>query len=415
MVAAPPSLTAPAASDEKSFLASPLAFCAPRAAAHGAAFTTRAFGDATFVGDAAALAAAARAPPEDEKALRAPFASARGEPFGELEEAFNAACYECLFEWIPRYKEAGFSTFRFEDFIDGRVRKMMSSARELVLKAASPALFGQPYAEAWAATRLVELYQSHAEARREEGGVLALGRRLLRQDGTAALREALAPWAARRGVAAEEAVEELTASVEQTAALLCNMIAAAQAHPAASAQLAREQAAVLKGSAPRAPITAALLGEMPFLEAFTCEVLRTAPPARPHRFRLSQPTRFGGLTLPAGALIAPEPFVAASLPSSHADPLLFDPSRFAAAEPPPTLCFGGAARAQALPGDLLTRDIAKAAFVQLRRMFEEVRLGADPPPKAGGYPLHTLPEASEVLLKPKMYYELQRGVKKLRF
>ena len=45
----------------------------------------------------------------------------------------------------------------------------------------------------------------------------------------------------------------------------------------------------------------------------------------------------------------------------------------------------------------------------------QVRLGAEPPPTAGGYPLRTLPEATEVLLKPKMYYELQRGVKKLRF
>ena len=45
----------------------------------------------------------------------------------------------------------------------------------------------------------------------------------------------------------------------------------------------------------------------------------------------------------------------------------------------------------------------------------QVRLSVEPPPTAGGYPLRTLPEATEVLLKPKMFYELQRGVKKLRF
>ena len=55
-----------------------------------------------------------------------------------------------------------------------------------------------------------------------------------------------------------------------------------------------------------------------------------------------------------------------------------------------------------------------ASHTATRTPFQ-VRLGAEPPPTAGGYPLRTLPEATEVLLKPKMYYELQRGVKKLRF
>jgi len=54
------------------------------------------------------------------------------------------------------------------------------------------------------------------------------------------------------------------------------------------------------------------------------------------------------------------------------------------------------------------------AFVQIQRMFEVV-LSADPPVTVGGYPLHTVPEGSEMLLKARMYYELQRGVKTLRF
>ena len=37
------------------------------------------------------------------------------------------------------------------------------------------------------------------------------------------------------------------------------------------------------------------------------------------------------------------------------------------------------------------------------------------PPDPSGYPLHTVGEKVEVLVKAKMYYELQRGVKKLRF
>ena len=37
-----------------------------------------------------------------------------------LVDEFNRVCYDEIFLWIPRYKEAGFSTFRFEDFLDGR-------------------------------------------------------------------------------------------------------------------------------------------------------------------------------------------------------------------------------------------------------------------------------------------------------
>lgn len=56
-----------------------------------------------------------------------------------------------------------------------------------------------------------------------------------------------------------------------------------------------------------------------------------------------------------------------------------------------------------------------AVSAQARRMFEDVRLGASPDPRPEGYRLHTIGEKVEVLCKPRMYYELQRGVKKLRF
>ena len=59
--------------------------------------------------------------------------------------------------------------------------------------------------------------------------------------------------------------------------------------------------------------------------------------------------------------------------------------------------------------------MAKAIYVQARRMFEEVIIGAEPSPEPYGTRLHTIGEKVEVLVKPKMYYELQRGVKKLRF
>ena len=61
------------------------------------------------------------------------------------------------------------------------------------------------------------------------------------------------------------------------------------------------------------------------------------------------------------------------------------------------------------------RPPADCRRAQLRRMFDELIIGASPPPVASGYPLFTIGEKIEVLCKPKMYYELQRGVKKLRF
>ena len=76
-----------------------------------------------------------------------------------------------------------------------------------------------------------------------------------------------------------------------------------------------------------------------------------------------------------------------------------------------------AARAASPPaaGARLAVSMAKAVYVQARRMFEETIIGASPPAEPYGYALHTVGDKVEVLVKPRMYYELQRGVKKLRF
>lgn len=422
----------PMDSDQQAFLSDPQAFCLTRSLEYGPIFKTGAFGGTTFVGDATALRQAARVDLASD-VMGAPFAnfpdSREQALFASIEEEFNSECYDCIFNWIPRYKEAGFSTFRFEDFIDGRVRKMMRSARELVLRAAAPALFGMSYQQFWqqleldGPSRLVDLYSAHAAASRgsdtDKGGALPFGLNfpaIMGKGGTSALIDALEPWARSKGVPAETAVAELTASVEQTAALLCNMLAAAQSHPTVSSELANEQANILKGLSPKAPVTTEVLEKMPVLDAFTSEVLRTAPPSRPFRCELSQPLTIGEISVPAGTLIAPEPLVAAYQSKSHPNPDRFDISRFASRdETPPTLCFGGPIREAHCAGDDLARDIAKSSFVQLRRMFEDVRLAAQPAPIAGGYPLRSLSETTEVLLKPKMFYELERGVKQLRF
>ena len=67
------------------------------------------------------------------------------------------------------------------------------------------------------------------------------------------------------------------------------------------------------------------------------------------------------------------------------------------------------------PGARAAVSMAKAVYVQMRRMFEDLIIGEDTPPVPSGYPLCTIGEKAEVLCKAKMYYELQRGVKKLRF
>eukprot|EP00966_Prymnesium_polylepis_P013595 313496-Prymnesium_polylepis.1 len=141
MVTASPAVAIPgkpSAADEQAFLENPQQFCASRVREHGAVFKTGAFGDATFVGEPAAAAALADAKP-DAAALGAPFAEVGADGFVEYGEAFSDECYKIIFDWIPMYKEAGFSTFRFEDFIDGRVRKVCRAPRRAFYSANAPA------------------------------------------------------------------------------------------------------------------------------------------------------------------------------------------------------------------------------------------------------------------------------------
>ena len=171
---------------------------------------------------------------------------------------------------------------------------------------------------------------------------------------------------------------------------------------------------------------------MPQLNAFALET--PPPPGRPSRVQLDAPLAAGAVELPARTPIAPEPFVAHFSASSFQRPSAFEPSRFVhddeaalrkAVAPLIPFCGGIAAGGggalidtsggAAGGGARLCLTMAKAVYVQMRRMFEETILGASPPSEPYGYPIHTVGERVEVLVKPRMYYELQRGVKKLRF
>ena len=105
------------ANDEASFKKSPAEFCSARVQKQGLTFSTTAFGGAVLAGDDAALALVlgeGAELEEPEALLGEPFAGT-SETYEAVSEAFNRACYEELFEWIPKWKEAaGFSTFRFD-------------------------------------------------------------------------------------------------------------------------------------------------------------------------------------------------------------------------------------------------------------------------------------------------------------
>ena len=181
--------------------------------------------------------------------------------------------------------------------------------------------------------------------------------------------------------------------------------------------LVPEQA--LGGSSPEDPITASLLESMPELHAFALETLRLAPPARSNRLRLEAPLELeGGLILSEGSIIAPDPFVNGLLPSQHASPETFDPERFMGEAPEPSplaAAFGGKLGGEeSEAGKALALTFAKASFVQARRMFE-VTLPLDRPPTPSGYPIHAIGENVEAFCDPGMYYELKRGVRKLKF
>ena len=418
------------ANDEASFKKSPAEFCSARVQKQGLTFSTTAFGGAVLAGDDAALALVlgeGAELEEPEALLGEPFAGT-SETYDAVSEAFNRACYEELFEWIPKWKEAaGFSTFRFDDFLDPRVRGVRSSVRRLMLRATMPLTLGVSWADAVALVEsealasvgvskigdLVALYDSFAKG--QAGGLAGQFSRLTGGGSEAKLQSALATLAGGGDGAA--LLRRVFSSVEQSTALVCNMMSSTVTHEDWDRKLEAEQRVALDGHPPQEQISAVQLAAMPKLRAFTQETLRLLPPARPSRLRLR--TALGELA--PGTLLQPEPFIAHLRADTYPDPGRFDPTRFVQAEgegggqgaqPPPRLGFAGPAQGGA--GAELATALAQATFVQMRRMFE-LRLGKQPPFVPSGFPLSSIPEGCEVLAEARMYYELKRENKKLRF
>ena len=75
-------------------------------------------------------------------------------------------------------------------------------------------------------------------------------------------------------------------SVEQSTALVCNLLSETVAHEDWDRQLSAEQLVALDGWGPQDQIGTDQLAAMPKLRAFTQETLRLLPPARPSRLRL---------------------------------------------------------------------------------------------------------------------------------
>ena len=465
MMAAPPGEARE--SDGAEYEADPAAYCRSRLAAHGSVFVSGAFGGCVVVGADDLFETVRRAGYviEESGALPAPFAPA-AEDDGSLYEAhaaaINAACYEALFKSIPLFKEqGGFGTFKFEDFIieeftDARVRPVAPAARRLVFAALAPVLLGVPPSELPEHEELKtsldwqKAYAAYGATLRGGGGrrdlPFGLGGLIggaanaanaaLAESRAAPLREALHHLRSTRGgdgasgvaflasgdFSGGEALARVAAAVEPTASLLSSMLAQTQREPALGAALEEEQKAAMAGSKPDAPVDAPMLAAMPTHRALALEALRLYPPARPSRVRLAQSIlieggadpRAYGVELPAGTLVVPEPHVGHFFGRERAG--AFDVSRHvgASAEPPPALGLPGELRRWGGARDALVLNVAIACFVQLRRMFE-LKLGNEPPAGVGGWPVRSIADDYKMLAEPRMYYEIKRGVRKLKF
>ena len=252
----PPNVGSPSSGDEAEFVADPAAFCMKRYRQIGPVFATGALGGAFFVGSSSAIDALASARTAAEPAeLQGPFEGLEaGYDFSACGAVFNDELHAGLFEWIPLYKESGgFSSFRFEDFIDRRVRKLAPSLRRLLLRALLPVVVGVRWAEMPpepAPEALLDAYEMHSAKLR---GERAFGKELQslifgrNPDAAAQLGPALdklAAGAGTRSLGGGPALPCLASAVEQITSLLCSMLLQAKRRVLLPARAASSRAGI---------------------------------------------------------------------------------------------------------------------------------------------------------------------------
>uniref|UniRef100_A0A7S4BKD4 Uncharacterized protein n=1 Tax=Chrysotila carterae TaxID=13221 RepID=A0A7S4BKD4_CHRCT len=325
-----------------------------------------------------------------------------------------------------------------------RSRRVTPSLRRLLFRALAPSLLGcplsalPPLSEKAEAAEWEKAYAAFGASvsRGKSAGSLPFGfgllvggsgpppdalttalSRALSSGGGSPLLNGLAYKAAAGDTEADAAAVAavVAAAIEPTAALVGAMLVRAQVSSSEwGAKLSSEQKTALSGVAPDAAISAEALSAMPKLDEFAKEVLRTAPPTRPPALRLKAPAVIGGVSVPQGALVMRESYLSNFLGDVYSQPLAFEPERFSAErrEPFPLgfACERGESSAEA---EQLLLDVAKATFVQIRRMFS-VKLSVDVP-EASGFPVRALPDEYEMLVEAGMFYELKRETKRLNF
>mmetsp|Transcript_121165 Transcript_121165/g.214311 ORF Transcript_121165/g.214311 Transcript_121165/m.214311 type:complete len:537 (+) Transcript_121165:69-1679(+) len=435
--------------DQEEFKKNPSTFCSERMEKHGNTFKTGAFGGATFLGDSAAIASAIGDPAPGKEPLAPPFAQLPEnfdptEMFKKHELEFSWACYQNLFTLIPLNEEKGAVwVLDLDPLYDDDTKIFRATLRNIVFNGIVPWLFNGTAKDNLPGLLDIQentFYKGYrARTRRYLSGGKDAGRetppgilgwmstlRLRKARGgsdkdIAALEAAMDKYAKETGAFpdGETALYYITSTVEQIAGLVCNMWVSSWEYTELSDELKKENQAVLKGRKPKANITIEDLDKMTLLDAFTKEVLRLYPPARPARRKISAPLEGDGYSLEAGTLVALEPLVAHLDPAKFENATNFDPSRWQAEDGSikdiaPLMPFASAPDKVPFtsPGEQMSITVAKMVFAWILRMFTRVTF---PIPEGdrqsvfpAGYPLYSTPEGQKFRMYARVYYKLNR-------
>jgi hypothetical protein len=214
---------------------------------------------------------------------------------------------------------------------------------------------------------------------------------------------------------------EIASSIEQASALFCNSLAATYIDERTVEDLRLEMnSKLLKGRNPQGAPSIEDLDKLPKLDSFFKEVMRMSPPARPARRVLDEPLEVGGRTLPAGTVVAPEPFVSHFDPSVYTRPDNFVRSRFegVSCEDAPLIPFATSAKGKlgciSEDGEKFLIAIVKNMYLWMLRVFEDpVRIESDADRQESkawfgmsGYPVYTIARDNQMdPVSSRYFYE----------